>query len=193
VAKTTELASFTVEPERRRAEAEALAELVRQGATDPDTDRVVGLVTETACRLLEADYAGVALVDADGTRSWRGVWGNRTDAWRTTARLAGRGPVAKCIAEGRTFVSEHLRENPDFPQANLTLHMSEGGLTALTTPLFSRGSTLGALVLGWRSEFSPMSDHVRLAEALAGYAATIIDNARAHDRVAARAEELRSL
>ncbi len=182
-----------VESERRRVEAEALAELVRQGATDPDTDRVVGLVTETACRLLEADYAGVALVESDGSRSWRGVWGNRSDAWRTAARLAGRGPVARSIAEGRTLVSEHLKENAEFPLANLTLHTSEGGRTALTTPLFSRDGTLGALVLGWRWDFSPAADHVRLAEALASYAATIIDNARAHSRVATRAEELRVL
>jgi PAS domain S-box-containing protein len=190
---TLDASALHIESERRRAEAEALAELVRQGATDPDTDRVVGLVTETASHLLGADYAGVALVEADGSRSWRGVWGNRSDAWRTTARLAGRGPVAQCISEGRTIVSEHLQDHPDFPMANLTLHTSEGGRTALTTPLFSRDGTLGALVLGWRSDFSPAADHIRLAEALAGYAATVIDNARAHSRVATRAEELRIL
>ena len=190
---TPDLTDLHLESERRRAEAEALAELVRQGATNPDTDHVVGLVTETACRLLRADYAGVALVEPDGSRSWRGVWGNRTDAWRTTARLAGRGPVAQCIAQGRTIVSEHLAEHPDFPLANLTLHTSEGGRTALTTPLFSRAGTLGALVLGWRTDFSLATDHIRLAEALASCAATVIDNARAHTRVAARAEELRTL
>src|SRR5207244_10350125 len=81
---TPDVTDLHLESERRRAEAEALAELVRQGATNPDTDHVVGLVTETACRLLRADYAGVALVEPDGSRSWRGVWGNRTDAWRTT-------------------------------------------------------------------------------------------------------------
>ena len=41
-----------------RAQAEALAELARQGAADPDADRVVGLITEHAARLLGADYAG---------------------------------------------------------------------------------------------------------------------------------------
>ena len=179
--------------DRGRAEAQALAELVRQGAADPDTERVVGLVTETACRLLGADYAGVALIEADGSRSWRGVWGNRSDAWRATARLQGRGPVSRCIAEGRTLVTEHLGEDPEFPLANLPLHEREGGRTALTTPLFGREEVVGALVLGWRWELSPASDHVRLAEALAGYAATVIDNARTHAHVAARAAELRTL
>jgi PAS domain S-box-containing protein len=184
---------FRAPSEQRWVEAEALAELVRQGATHPDTNRVVGLVSETACRLLGADYAGVALVEADGGRSWRGVSGNRSDEWRATARLLGRGPVTRCIAEGRTLVSEHLGENGEFPLSNLPLHEREGGRTALTTPLLSREGTLGALVLGWRWEFSPAPDHVRLSEALAGYAATVIDNARAHERLASRVEELRIL
>jgi len=187
---TLAISGLEVESERRRVEAEALAELVRQGATDPDTEHAVGVVTETACRLLGADYAGVALMGDDGTRSWRGVWGNISDGWRSTARLQGRGPVARSINERRTIVSEHLRQNADFDLANLPLHEREGGRSALTTPLFSRDGVLGALVLGWRSDFSPADRHVRLAEALASYAATVIDNAKTHERLKQLNEDL---
>jgi len=193
ISPALDVARLYLESERRRAEAEALAELARQGAIEPDTDRAVSLVTETASRLLGADYAGVALTEANGSRSWRGAWGNRSEGWLTGARLLGRGLVTRCLAEGHTVVAEHLGENPEFPLANLPLHEEEGGRTALTTPLVSREGALGALVLGWRWDFRPTARHVRLAEALAGYAATVIDNARAHARLAARAEELTSL
>jgi signal transduction histidine kinase len=188
-----EIARLFFESEQRCAEAEGLAELARQCASDPDTDRVVSLVTESACRLLGADYAGLALTTPDGDRAWRSVWGTRTDAWRSVERLRGRGPVTRALEQRRTIVVERLGESADFPLANLPLHSAEGGRTTLATPLFSREGALGALVLGWRSDVHLSQRQVRLAEALAGHAAVVFDSVRGRERLAARADEVKKL
>lgn len=193
VGPTLEMTRLFVESEQRRTEAEALAELARQGATDADTDRVVNLVAETACRLLGADYAALALTAVDGGRTWRGVWGTHSEAWRTNAKLQGRGPATRALAEGRTIVAERLGDDGEYPLVNLPLHESEGGRTALATPLLNRDRSVGILVLGWRWDARLSQRQIRLAEALAGHAATVIDNARAQEALTARAEEVRKL
>jgi len=52
---------------------------------------------------------------------------------------------------------------------------------------------LGALNIGWRTDFAPRRRHIDLAEALAGQAATILDNARAHDELSHRTEQLQAI
>ena len=195
VGPALEAARLYAESERRRAEAEALAELARQGAAEPDADRVINLITEQACHLLGADYAAVALADADGVHTWRGIQGSRSDAWSSppTQMPLGKGTAGRTLAAGRTLILEHLGDNPELPIDEFPRHRSEGGRTALGTPLFGRGGALGVLVLGWRTDVSVTTAQVRLAEALASYAATILDNAQAHADLAAHAEKLRRL
>jgi len=167
------------ESERQRAEAEALAHLMQRGAAEPDPDRVVALVAEYAGRLLGADYAGVALRDEDGADAWHGPWGARSDAG-ALAPFPADTAVARRLFEARqTVVLERLGEAPEAPLDLFPLHQSEGGRTGLATPLLSHDVAMGVLVLGWRTAVTPTVAQLRLAETLAGYAATIIENARA--------------
>ncbi|HLH21158.1 MAG TPA: PAS domain-containing protein [Chloroflexota bacterium] len=198
VGPALEAARLYAESERRRAEAEALAELARQAAAAPDPARVIDAITEHACRLLEADYAAVAIEAEDGTYAWAGLRGNRTNGWREPPNQpSGRGAAERAIATGRTVVLERLGENPALPLDEFPRHRAEGGRTVLSTPLFGQRGALGALVLGWRTEVAITPAQVRLAEALASYAATILDSARSYAReehlareAAARAAEL---
>ncbi len=195
VAPALEAARLYAESERRRAEAEALADLARQGAAEADADRVVSLVTEQACRLVHADFAWVTLAEPDGTLNALGMYGNRREEWRahaTKLRLPG-GTGGRALATGRTVLFERLGEDPALPLEHFPIQRSEGGRTALALPLFARGGPFGALVLGWRSDVAITPAQVRLAEALASYAAVIIDHARAHADLAAQAEKLRQL
>src|SRR5712692_749436 len=177
VAPALEAARLHVESERRRAEAEALAELVRVGATERDPDRVIALICEQAGRLIGADYAAVAMITPDGGRIWRGMWGNRSQHWRRRPSGRGTGPLGRTVRERRTIVMENVSDDPAIAPHT---HVAEGGKTLLSTPLIFREELLGALTLGWRTPVKPSADQVSLAEALAGYAATVLDNARAY-------------
>jgi PAS domain S-box-containing protein len=178
------------ESEQRRAAAEALASLMQQGAATLDTAAVCALVTETAGRLLGADYAAVALVAPAGATTFHGLWGHRSQAWRSAILQLGRGAAGRALAAGRTVVVTQLGENPDYPLDELPLARSEGARTVLHTPLQSQGRVAGALLLGWRSDVQLPEAQVRLAETLAGHAATLIASAAAHNALVASEQRL---
>lgn len=177
VAPALEAARLYSAAEQRRAEAEALAELMREAATEPDSDRVISLICKQACVLIGADYSGVTLLEANGGWSWRGVWGTRHKGWRSwrEARLGrGTGMASRALATGKTIIGERLNDDPAISSR---FHDHEAGRTALATPLISRQGTLGALVAGWRTDVKPTAAQVRLAEALAHHAATVLEAA----------------
>jgi signal transduction histidine kinase/ActR/RegA family two-component response regulator len=201
VGPAIEAARLYAESERRRAEAEALAELARQGAAEPSTERVIALVTAAARRLLAADYATVALLQPSGLV---GLASLSDDGAGAPGGLEGeyaadQGHVGEALRAGRTVVLEAVDARHDLPAPERVLHLAAGGRTALATPLRGAVGALGALVVGWRAPRPPGPEQVRLAEALAGYAGTVLDNARAHAEVAlqaeafARTEKLRAL
>ncbi|MBI4492245.1 MAG: EAL domain-containing protein [Chloroflexi bacterium] len=175
---------------QQAAKAEALQELARQAATEPDAERAVGLICQHACRLVGADFAAAMLLETDGTASWQGVWGNCSDLWDTRLRPGSNGPAHRALAAGGTVIAERLGKNPDYPLAAFPLLEREGARTVLATPLFSRDGALGTLVLGWRTDVTPPAEQVRLAEALASYAAAVIESARARAALGDRAAEL---
>lgn len=190
VAPALELTRLYAESERERAIAEALADLVRRGAAETSPDPVIRLVLQEACRLLGSDYAAVALYDAEGSLQWRGVWGNRSDIWIRRSAPARGGTVDAALASGRTIIAVRVGENPAFPPESMRSHLAEGGTTVLGTPLVTQGNSIGGVVLGWRRDLELTDEQVNLAEALAGYSATIIDTARAHADALARSHEL---
>jgi diguanylate cyclase (GGDEF)-like protein len=177
VAPGLEAARLHAESERRRAEAEALAELVRAGATERDLSTLISFICEQAGKLIGADYDGIALIEEDGRRTWQGMWGNCSGDWNRSTRRRGTGPLERVLRERRSVIFEI---DGDDPHTMPRTHLQEGGKTVLATPLIMREHAMGALTLGWRTKVTPTAGQIRLAEALAGYAATVLDNARAY-------------
>jgi diguanylate cyclase (GGDEF)-like protein len=161
--------------ERRQTVAQALAELVREGAAEYDIERAITLVCERGRHLLRADYAGISLLE-DGRRIWHGLSGNQTETWQITTRGRGDGVTSQAMAGGRTVVLEDLDTDPD----RSLIHSREGGRTAIATPLRGRDGFIGALHFGWRRNVTLGTGRLSLAEAVASYAAVIVENARAH-------------
>lgn len=195
VAPAVEVARLYEESEQRREIALTLADLVRTAAADPEPELVIGLVTREATQLLGGDYAVIALFDekAPGQEralSWHGVWGNRSQIWMLGRRATRGGLADRSATAEKTIIAAHLGENPDFPWEVMPTHQAEGGRTVLGTPLMTRDGVIGALVVGWRRDLTPSSRQTALAEALAGYAASIIDNAQAHADALTRTREL---
>lgn len=179
------------ESERRRAEAEALAELARQGAADQQMELVVELVCKSACRIVGAEFAALMLRLADGGVSWMGVAGNRAEIWYERHNPSGRGPAATSMAERRTVVFRRGAEGADGELQGLAVLAAEDTQTALAVPLLRRDGAFGSLVLGWRQPEPVTPEQRRLAEALSGYAGAVLDNALAHAALQERAETVR--
>ena len=170
------------ESDRRRAEAQALAELVREGASERNTARVIELICQHATRLSSADYAGVRLITEAGLIEWAGMWGNRTTTWRSRPPTRRTGAASKAMEAGHTIISRQPEDDaaPGGQIDSGSVRSAEGAVVVVATPLTYSGRTVGALVLGWRSDVSPSGEQVRVAEVLAGYAAAVIDNAKSH-------------
>ncbi|HLG73726.1 MAG TPA: ATP-binding protein, partial [Chloroflexota bacterium] len=178
-------ANSHAESERRRAEAEALANLVAQGAAEQDPEQAIVLICEQGRELVGADYASVSLVEKDNQRVWHGVAGMSTEG-QTASRGRGVGPTAQALAAGHALVFERLDEKEDFSR----FHNKEGGKTAIAAPCVGRRGLRGALHLGWRTNVTITLSQLRVAEALASYAAIVLENARSHAALEERAEAL---
>jgi PAS domain S-box-containing protein len=194
VGPAIESARLLVEAQRRRAEAEALAEIMSAGAIDRDPDRVIAMICDRACQLIGADYAGIVLVEADGSRVWRGMSGNRTETWRTPVPLRTDRSRARRLPIDRVSVIHRSEDDADDSGARMQVHRAEGGRTLLSVPISHGTTQVGALVLGWRSEVEPSDAQIQFAETLANYAALIVDNmrTRARERDAAREARARA-
>ncbi|TMD08610.1 MAG: EAL domain-containing protein [Chloroflexi bacterium] len=185
VGPALEAARLYAESERRRAEAQALAELVSRGAAEADSEKVLELVTEQAGKLAGADYSAIVLKEGEGAAQFRS-WG--TSSAGVAPSPDPRGHTLRVMTSRKTVVLENIGVRGGTLAKDHPFHVAEGGRTAVGTPIFSGERTVGALLLGWRSQIRPSADKLRLTEALAGYAATIIDNARAHERERSSAE-----
>ncbi|HEY3118113.1 MAG TPA: GAF domain-containing protein, partial [Chloroflexota bacterium] len=192
VAPALETARLYTEQERHVAELQALAELMRFGATDPDPERTIARASEQACTLLGADYSAFALYESEDKLVWHGAYGNRTDASGQSRSPTQGGPVWRALNAGRTVVAEHLGQG-DFPDETVPSHIAEGGRTVLAVPLGGHEGPMGVLVVGWRRDSTPEEGQIRLAEGLARYAAMAIENVRSRAAIAGHARALQGL
>ena len=184
------------ESDRRRAEAQALAELVREGASERSTSRVINLICQQATHLSSADYAGVRLLTEAGLMEWAGMWGNRTDTWKRRPDTRHTGAGSQSMDAGTTIISRNAAADAAAMGRTVdpeSVRSMEGAVVVLATPLTFSGRMLGSLILGWRSDVSPSGEQVRVAEVLAGYAAAVIDNTKSHAESERRFHEAQAL
>ena len=189
VAPALEAARLYRESERQRVVNLALAELVREAALEPDLDSVLGLVSEAGMSLLAADYCGARLRGTPGRDEVHGVRGNRVD-WNRPRQFAGAGLVNRAISERRSLVFEHCDQLPESDLGGLHLYHDEGAHTLLITPLMTQGDARGALIVGWRHDHTPSPGEVALAETLAHFAASVVENVGAHQTAEAHARAM---
>lgn len=163
--------------QREAAEAFALAALMRHGTALDDIDEVFSLVSETAVRLLGADVAGLILGDRQRRGLvWRGVVGNRTDAWRDP-RYAHTHPNGIRIFSGETLI-HHPKDGPLNPD-QYPFFVAEGIRVAIALPLDRTEGPRGALCLGWRFDAHLAPGRREVAEALAAFSGTLVASATA--------------
>src|SRR5262245_46233629 len=139
--------------QRRRREAESLAELARSLAS-LDKQRVLDMIVARAPDLLGARVA-VALV-SDGLWRFASVESLPADFLAFQPRHPPDGAVAQAIAERRPVWSADILSDPAFDLSPSTRRFiaSTGSRAALAVPIIAGDRVLGALVTG-REEVGP--------------------------------------
>ena len=171
------------ELQRRVEESEALHTLGLAANRTLDIGEVLNLVARFTRTLLGAHYVTVNTLEGGRVYTVASV------GLRDPARANDDYHLARSVVGAEKPVtiggSEANLQVEHFP-----FHQAEGMVSGLGLPLSLFGDTFGALVVGYRREYPVQPRDIRLALTLAGHVAVAISNARLHEQVEQRSEEL---
>jgi signal transduction histidine kinase len=186
VARALELAldaaRSSARADRSHRQLEALDAAVRGIGGVLDVERVLQLITDRVRDLVDAQYAALGIVDADG-RIEQFITSGMSDEVRSRIGPLprGHGLLGLIIRENRAYRVSDIGTHPDrygFPPEHPEMH------SFLGTPILARGEPVGRLYLTNKlgaNEFS--EDDQALVEMFALHAGIAIENARLHDQV----------
>jgi signal transduction histidine kinase len=182
-------ATLYEEAQRRREEAEALAQVAHALTGMRDVDQIAARLLEAVRDLLGSHRAAVGMLQADGGLVMLAVHaatlspgqvlhpdvGLVTQAMRDGCVVA----TSDILSDPRLTLSERRRKN-----------LTAGGIrAAAAVPLRSRDRTIGALMVGFPDCRVLTEDERRLAQALADGAALALENARLYQEADRRRRE----
>jgi PAS domain S-box-containing protein len=159
-------------------EAQILRELGQQVGEHFDLEGILTSIVQGLRRLLVADYASVATLEADGTTRWAAMDGQRTDTYKHVVFPPGKGIAARAIAAGRPVFLEGFGQVPELPAEEFPIQITEGGVCTLGVPLMLRGTPIGALIVGSRTHRKWSEWEIKLATLLANGSALVMHQAR---------------
>ncbi|MDQ5824211.1 MAG: ATP-binding protein [Chloroflexota bacterium] len=159
-------------------ETRVLRELGMRLGQPTDLQELLDSMLAGVRRVLAADYASISMVEPDGTTRWLAMDGFRNTTFRDRIFPAGHGVSGRTIAAGRPVVLSGIGTDPDLPPEDFTVHVAEGGVSALGVPLVAGGKVIGALVLGSRTDREWQQHEIELATVIANGAAVAIDQNR---------------
>ncbi|HEX8599986.1 MAG TPA: GAF domain-containing protein [Chloroflexia bacterium] len=160
-------------------ETRVLRELGMRLGQPTDLQELLDSMLAGVRRVLNADYASIATVESDGTTRWLAMDGFRTPTYRDHIFPPGHGVSGRTIAAGRPVVVRDIGTDPSVPAEDFTVHIAEGGVSALGVPLVAGGKTIGALIMGSRTDRDWQQHEIELATVIANGAAVAIDQNRA--------------
>ena len=186
-AGATENARLLEETDRRRREAEVVAELARGIGASLELDTVLQRLVESARELTDGDMARIALRDEGSERfSFRHWVGPCHPGWHAVTFEPGRGLSGLVLLTGRSVRTSNYLEDPRIPKDYARLAREEGVVAALAVPV-KRDDRVEALLFVLRQTpraFTDRDEEVLLR--LADHATVAIQNARLYAEGAAR-------
>ena len=190
------------EATRNAAQYQALLEVSGAVSSTLDVDRVLDLVLERCQALLGVAAVGAMRIDREtgvvAFERGRGLSSAFTSALRM--RL-GEGTTGRAIEERVPVWSEDVLRDPAVainPEAR-ALIQREGYRAVLSVPMLTKGNTHGkgdahgAIAAYWWEPHTPTASEISIMTALAGQAATALDNARLFGQERDRKASLTSL
>ena len=187
-------AGLYAETDRRRREAEVLAELGASISASLDLDTVLDRVVTGARDLCGSDVARILLREpgSDGVVARASV-GHRSDGWNTLRIEPGQGVGGLVLSTGRPFRTSDDLGDPRIDQSDEALVRAEGLVASLAVPILIDGSVEGLLHVDNRSPRPFTDQDESILARLADQAAVAIRNARLYRETSAYAERLRAL
>ncbi len=180
------------ESERRRREAEALAEVGRVLTSTPDAAETTRTIVELARAALGSGSAALYLIDeASGDLILRAVSRTEQENWWPSVIRSGFGASGLALREGRAVLVTDQLTDPrlGYPAEVKNRLASIPGRARLSVPLVVRSQPLGVLNVGDVAgrRFEPRD--VEFAETLGRQVALALENARLFAAEVARREQ----
>jgi PAS domain S-box-containing protein len=173
-----ESARLYADAERRRREAETLADVARDLAEHHDVDAILARIVRGANDLCGADVTGLAVRAADGTFVTRHMLGVRGDALGNSRLVPGVGLGGRAVASGRPVLALDRESWPPLPPAHAAALDAEGLQSGLAVPILVRGQVEGLIHVCSRTPRSFGDAEQAVLVRLADHAAVAIDNHR---------------
>ncbi len=183
-------AQLFAETERRAQELELINEVTHAASSTLNLETVLQTIMAQAVEVFQAEAGSVMLLDEpDGDLVFAVAAGPGGEQLRGTHVPVATSIAGRAAREGRSLIAGNVQQDSVF-------YGQVDQLTGLTTqnllasPLSVRGRTIGVLeVVNKRTGSFTMAD-LALLEALAGPAATAIENARLYEEALRHAEEI---
>ena len=180
--------------ERRRREAETLAEIAHSLNATLDVDAILQTVVERARELCGADMARIALREADSGHMTFRYWVNaRFDGYDRLTVQPGQGLGGLVMQKGEPFRTDDWRRDPRLSKETLHVVEAEGVIAMMATPIRIDGRVEGLLYVdNRRPQPFTAADETSL-ERLAAHAAVALRNARLFAEIQAAGDRLQAL
>jgi PAS domain S-box-containing protein len=185
-------ARLYADTERRRREAETLADVARDLAEHHDLDAVLAGIVRGANDLCEADLTSVALRDGPESFALRHVIGARTESYPRARIRLGLGLGGQAALSRQPTRADERHEWPPVQSETAQAIDAEGIRSALVVPVLVDGIVEGLLYVSSRRPRSFTENDELVLVRLADHAATAIRNSRlfaAEQAARAAAEE----
>jgi PAS domain S-box-containing protein len=163
----------------RNHELEALSRIGRLMLENSDLESRLSILLREAAGAIKADRASVFVLDrASGDLICRCTYGENPDPLVGKARMSVDDEcyTARAVRLQRTEVIENVYDEPDLARKFASPY---GIRSLLVTPILAGSEATGALLLGNRDKHRHFTNEdITLAEILAGYAGSAIENSR---------------
>ncbi len=182
------------ETERRRREAEVMAELARSINASLDVDTVLQRIAEGARELCGSDLARIGLREPESEAVvFRYGVGTRYDAYPTFRAEPGKGLSGQVLATGQPFRTDNYGADPRITRDYARIAEAEAMVTVLSVPIRIGSRVEGLIDVSNRSPRPFTERHETTLLQLAEHAAIAIQNARLYEALESRAKRLRTL
>jgi len=173
-----ESAQLYADAERRRREAQTLADIARDLAECHDLDTVLARIARGANALCGADVTSLAVRAADGSFPARHVIGARSAAYRRFRVLPGLGIGGQAVVSGRPERAAERVAWPVIPPEYAEAIDAEGIRSALAVPIIVGRQVEGLLYVCSRTPRSFSDADETVLVRLADHAAAALHNNR---------------
>jgi signal transduction histidine kinase len=186
------------EAERRRREAEVVAELTRGISASLELDIVLERVARGGQDLCGADAAAIALrAPGEAVLRFRHAHGMRSEHWRELRIEPGKGLGGRVLVTGAPVRTGDYFADPEISRDYAEATTAEGGVAQMVVPIHGQEGVEGLLYVLNRSARRFTDRDEAILTRLAQYASTAIRNAalyqalqRAHEESARSQAEL---